>query len=93
MATDKTGRKLKIGQIVDVVMLGTFSGKVVSIKDKAIVLSASQQLPAHIVIQMPVTPYIQPDGMVTDVYITAEPDPKDPIVIAAEKSAGPKLVV
>lgn len=77
MTQDKTGRKLKIGQVVDVVMLGTFHGRVIDIKDTPIALSPNQVLPPHVVIQIMSTPYIAQNGAVADVYILQEPDPKD----------------
>lgn len=77
MTQDKTGRKLKIGQVVDVVMLGTFHGKVIDIKEAPVALSSTQSLPPHVVIQIITTPYIAPNGAVADVYILAEPDHKE----------------
>lgn len=80
MTTDKTRRKLRIGQVVDVVMLGTFHGMVMDIKESPIILSQTQQLPPHVVIQIISTPYIAPDGSVADVYILKEPDPQKGII-------------
>lgn len=77
MVTDKTGRKLKIGQVVDVVMLGTFHGKVIDIKEVPFALSSTQTLSPHAVIQIITTPYIDKNGAVADVYILQEPDPKE----------------
>lgn len=77
---DKTGRKLKIGQILDVVMLGTFQGKLVRINSESIVLAPGQQSPPHVVIQIITTPLVHPSGLVPDVYIIGDPDPNDPLV-------------
>lgn len=91
--TDETGRKLKVGNIVKVQLIGMFSAKVLAIKDTAIVLSPQQMIQPHIVLQVPITPTIMPNGAVPDVYIVAEPDPKDPVVIEAEsRSKGLTLI-
>lgn len=80
MIRDKTGRKLKIGQIVDVLMVGMFHGRVVAIKDSAIALSPNQSIQPHVVVTIISTPFIRPDGLVDDVYIIGEPDPNDPLL-------------
>lgn len=90
---DKTGRKLKIGQIVDVPVMGVFQGKIIAIKDSPIIISKDQQIHPHVAVAISMTSYIMPDGAVRDLYIIAEPDPNDPLVKAEEsKPSGPKLV-
>lgn len=85
MIVDKTGRKLKIGQVLDMIMIGSYQGKLIGIKEQPIIMSATQQIPAHIVIACSITPHINRGGMVPDVYILADADPNDPIVKAAEE--------
>ena len=85
---DKTGRKIKIGQIVDVFMLGIYQAKIIDIKEQPLVLSPQQQIPPHIVLAASITPYINQQGYVPDVYIIADPDPKDPLVKEAESKGG-----
>ena len=82
MTKDYTGRKLKVGQMVDICLIGMYRGKVVEIREAPIVLSPKQQLPPHAVVQVVMTPSIQQDGVVS-IYIIEEPDPKDPLVLAA----------
>lgn len=80
IVTDKTGRKLKVGQMLDTFCLGMFQGKLIAIKEAPIVISKSQQIQPHIAIQIVITPFVAPDGSVPDVYIIGEPDPNDPLV-------------
>jgi hypothetical protein len=89
---DRTGRKLKVGQIVDVFMAGMFNGKILDIKETSIALGPGQTIHPHVVITIPATPFIGPDGKVSDVYIIQEADPRDPVVINAESKTGIKLV-
>lgn len=88
---DKTGRKLKVGQIVDMCCMGMFQGKLVAIKDTPIMLSPQQQINPHIVVQLILTPYITPEGFVPDTFIIRDADPNDPIVKDSER-AGIRLV-
>ena len=92
--TDTTGRKLKIGQTVHMMLVGTFEGKILAIKETPIVIGPQQNIPPHIVIQAVITPFIDPHGMVGNTYIIAEADPKDPLVKAANElaSGGPRIV-
>ena len=85
MVVDKTKRKLKIGQTVDILLVGMFHGKVIAIKDSPIALSPNQQIQPHVAIQIISTPFIRPDGAVDDVYIIAEADPNDPLIKDASK--------
>ena len=80
MVTDKTGRKLRVGQIVNVMLIGMFEGKLVDIKDMPVILSPQQQVPPHLIITTLITPYIAPNGVVPDVYIIGNEDPNDPVV-------------
>ena len=92
MIKDYTGRKLKVGQIVDLNMVGMYKGKVVDIVENPIILSPQQQIHPHAVIQVLMTPAIQPDERVF-VYVVDEPDPKDPVVIEHEsKGKGLKII-
>lgn len=68
MVNDKTGRKLKEGQTVDVMMLGLFQGQVVKIVENPIEVPGAGQIPPHIVIQMVITPAVR-NGYVPDVFI------------------------
>jgi hypothetical protein len=86
MITDKTGRKLKVGQMVDIPVFAVLTGKVMVIKEHAIALSANQVIPPHVVIALNLTPGIHPNGMVSEIYVTQDADPKDPLVIEAEGS-------
>lgn len=72
--TDKTGRKLKVGQVVDIMLIGMFRGQVVEIQDNTIV-SPAVQIPPHATVQVITTPLMAPDGSIPDVYIVQEPDP------------------
>lgn len=90
MIVDKTGRKIKVGQMVDVMLFGMFQGKILAIKEKPFLISPQQQINPHIVIACTITPFVHPSGGVPDVYIIGEPDPKDPLVIESEK---PRLIV
>lgn len=94
MTTDKTGRKLKVGHIIDVFLFGMFNAKLLGIKERPLQVSPTQAIPPHIVVMCSLTPFIGQGGMVPDVYILQEPDPKDPIVINAEKeeASGPRLI-
>jgi len=92
MTTDETGRKLKVGSIVKVQLVGMFTAKVLAIKDTAIVVSPQQRINPHLVLQVPITPMILPNGSVPDVYIVGEPDPKDPVVIEAESRSKISLI-
>lgn len=84
---DKTGRKLKIGQMLDVMLVGMMKGKLVDIKDSVIQLSPTQIIYPHLVVSMVVTPNIQQNGFVDAVYIVADADPKElKEVEAAQKS-------
>jgi hypothetical protein len=76
LIVDKTGRKVKVGQVVDVMMLGMFQGQVVKIVDQLIALPDNSNIPPHIIIQIIATPHIHPNGVTPDVYIIAQPDPK-----------------
>lgn len=90
---DKTGRKLKIGQILDTFMLGIYQAKLIGIKDSSIMLSPQTQIPPHIILACSITPYIRPDGYVPDVYIIADANPNDPVVKEAEeKEKGMRIV-
>lgn len=77
LIVDKTGRKLKVGQIVDVMMMGMFQGKIAKITENPILLPDNTQINPHIVIQFICTPGILPNGLTPEVYIVGEPDPKD----------------
>lgn len=69
---DKTGRKLKVGQTVDVMLLGMFQGDILQIKDSPISIPGHQPILPHIAIAVVSTPFIAPNGMVHDVYIIGE---------------------
>lgn len=84
MVTDKTGRKIKVGQIVDVQLMGMFQGKVFKIVEAPISIPGGNQIHPHVAVQLYSTPQIMPNGMTWDVYIIGEPDPKDPLVIENE---------
>lgn len=74
---DKTGRKLKVGQIVDVMMMGMFQGRIEKIAENAIALPDGNVINPHIIIMIPCTPGILPNGLTPEVYIIGEPNPKE----------------
>ena len=85
---DRTGRKLKLGQICDVFLMGMFQAKLIGIKDQPIQIPGHQPLPPHIILAASITPYIGPNGYVGDVYIVQDADPRDPIT----KGEGSNLI-
>lgn len=86
MVKDRTGRKLKVGQIVDIMLMGPHQAKVTKIVESPIILGGNQQVAPHIVVVLPLTPYVQSNGYVSEVYIIQEPDPNDPLVKEGDKS-------
>lgn len=76
MVVDKTGRKLKIGQICDVFLMGMFQGQLVKIVENPISVPTHAPIPPHIVLMVTITPFIAGNGLVPEVYIIGEPDPK-----------------
>lgn len=85
---DKTGRKLKEGQIVDIQLVGMFQGRIREIKDSPITLPGNQQIAPHIVVDIVSTPYIHPAGFVPDLYIMAEPEPEKKVSIVEGNFGG-----
>lgn len=81
---DKTGRKLKEGQIVDIQLIGMFQGIVRHIKSAPIQLPGGETIRPHVIIDVVTTPFIAGNGHVPDVYIMRDPDPTS--------SKGSKLV-
>lgn len=81
---DKTGRKLKEGQIVDIQLIGMFQGIVRHIKSTPLEIPGHDPIRPHVVIDVVATPFIAGSGFVPDVYIMREPDPTS--------TKGPKLV-
>lgn len=90
---DNTGRKLKVGQILDVMLIGMFKGKLIGIKESPIALSKAQVINPHIIVAVSVTPFIAPNGLVPDVYIIGEPNPDDPLVKEAEGKSKSRIIV
>lgn len=89
MAVDKTGRKLKVGQMVETILMGGYQGKVVDIKEQPIMLSATQGVGPHLVILVSIHCPIDQAGR-AGICIIQDADPKDPLVIEANE--GPRLV-
>ncbi|MGH7184549.1 MAG: hypothetical protein ACREJN_21600 [Nitrospiraceae bacterium] len=77
--TDKTGRELEEGDIVEVCMVGMFRGQVVKI-DPASALVGPQSLPPHIVIQVISTSILAQDGS-SELYLIARPDSDKPKLV------------
>ena len=84
MITDQTGRKIKIGQLVNMCLVGMYTGKVVAIKEAPLALSSKQVIPPHIVVVVEMTPNIMQNGL-TQCYIVSDPDPRDPLVQAVKE--------
>lgn len=76
---DKTGKELRKGQLVDVVLNGVFSGVIIDIKEKAIAINRSQMAPPQIAIQVLVQ-HVPNDGVHTGVYVIQEPETEQHIV-------------
>lgn len=80
MAIDKTGRQIEVGQLVDVTMLGMFTGQVVEIHDAKLTLATSdpskrQQPYVQLIVPIPIA--IANNGMCENLYIVKDaPDPQ-----------------
>lgn len=75
---DKTGRKLKIGQLCDIMLVGMFQGQLIKIEENPISIPTKPPIPPHIALAVSITPFIDPrSGYVPDVYIIQDVDPRE----------------
>lgn len=81
MITDKTGRKLKLGQLVDIPANSMMTGQVIEINESTLALPGNQQAQPYVIVQlMPVQMRLarKPNGdlIVPDAYVVADAPPQ-----------------
>lgn len=83
MIVDRTGRKLKIGQLVEFPWSGMMQGKIVKIIERPIMINAKEGIAPQVVVVTERPHIVQGDRC--NLYIVADPDPNDPIVKQMEE--------
>lgn len=78
MITDKTGRKLKEGQEVDILLIGMYRAKIVRVIESPIMLPDGNSLAPQVLVALaPVKAAIRQDGSIDQVYIVAQPEDQE----------------
>ena len=80
MLVDESGRKLKVGQQVKVVMNGSFGGYVTEIYESVIEVPGQGPIPPRVRLmigmEIPATRISATDGIIPNVFIVGDPNPK-----------------
>jgi len=72
---DRSGKTLAVGQSVDILLSGMFTGTLVEIHDVPMAVSQNKFAPPQLVIQISVH-HVPKDGIHAGVYIVADEQPE-----------------
>lgn len=75
---DKTGREIKEGDIIEIMLMGMFQGQVRQIVTSPILLTSRDAIPPHVIIDVGTTPLIDANGMVQAVYLIKKAEELEP---------------
>lgn len=71
---DVTNKKLKVGQTVDMQLIGMFRGTVVAVNDSVIAIPGQQPMLPHIIVDFHIPKFMAaPDQPLQCIYVVHEP--------------------
>lgn len=75
---DVTNKKLKVGQVVDMQLIGMFRGTVVAVNDSVIAIPGQQPMLPHVIVDFHIPKFMSaPDQPLQCIYVVQEPSEED----------------